>query len=61
MLLLTAETKKNQFLITSDKIKETCQHTFMNCSMALEERELERNKVFGSARRAKQKRDWLDL
>lgn len=43
----------------ADKIKETRQHTFMNCSMALEERELERNKVFGSARGAKQKRDWF--
>lgn len=31
----------------------------MNCSMALEARELERNKVFGSAMRAKQKRDGL--
>lgn len=38
--------------------------TFMNCSMALEERELDRNKVLGSALRAgaeKRKRQWLTL
>lgn len=37
--------------------------TFMNCSMALEDSELDRNKVFGSAWRAgteKKKTQWLE-
>lgn len=34
--------------------------TFMNCSIALEASELERNKVFGSAGGAEQKRLYFD-
>lgn len=43
--------------------KQTILLTFMNCSMALEDSELDRNKVFGSAWRAgteKKKTQWLE-